>query len=268
MRLVALVGRSTAQARLVLLGATAVFFVFQFLLIAHAAEIERSQAFGKIADLVPGFLQRGLGAQALALATFKGSVAFGYFHPVIVCAVSLVAIYIATEPAHDVESGLVDVVLARAVPRHRLLTRSLLLAMGASAGLTAWMLLGTYVGLRTLAPEFAWPSFALLVLLAVHLVAVAWCCAAIGLLAAATTKRWTTAFTIGAAVVIVGYLVDFLAIGWPPARVLAWAFPFNYYPALLIVGGTARTPIDLSILTSATIVFAALAYWRFQRRDL
>ena len=268
MRVAALVGRSVAQARLVLLGATAVFFVFQFLLIAHAAEIERSQAFGKIADLVPGFLQRGLGAQALALATFKGSVAFGYFHPVIVCAVSLIAIYIATEPAHDVESGLVDLVLARAVPRHRLLTRSLLLAMGASAGLTAWMLLGTYVGLRTLAPEFAWPSFALLSLLAIHLVAVAWCCAAIGLLAAASAKRWTTAFTIGAAVVIVGYLVDFLAIGWRPARVIAWAFPFNYYPALLIVGGTAKPLVDLSILAAATTVFTALAYWRFERRDL
>ena len=268
MSTIALVQRSAAQARLVLLGATAVFFVFQFLLVAHAAEIERLQAFGKIADLVPGFLQRGLGAQALALATFKGSVAFGYFHPVIVCAVSLVAIYLATEPAHEVEAGLVDIVLARAVPRHRLLTRSLLLAMGASAGLTAWMLLGTYVGLRTLAPGFAWPPFALLSLLAIHLVAVAWCCAAIGLLAAALTKRWTTAFTIGAAVVIVGYLVDFLAIGWRPARVIAWAFPFNYYPALLIIGGTANPVVDLGILFTATAVFIGLAYWKFERRDL
>jgi ABC-2 type transport system permease protein len=267
-RVTALVGRSAAQARLVLLGATAVFFVFQFFLIAHAAEIERSQAFGRVADLLPAFLQRGLGAQALALATFKGSVAFGYFHPVIVCAVSLVAIYLATEPVHDVESGLVDLVLARSVPRHRLLTRSLILAMCTSVGFTVVMMTGTYVGLRTLAPQFAWPSFALLALLAVHLVAVAWCCAAIGLLAAAFSKRWTTAFTIGAALVIVGYLVDFLAIGWAPARVLAWAFPFNYYPALLIVGGTATPSIDLSILGGATIVFTALAYWRFERRDL
>jgi hypothetical protein len=80
--------------------------------------------------------------------------------------------------------------------------------------------------------------------------------------------RWTTAFTIGAAVVIVGYLVDFLAIGWPPARVLAWAFPFNYYPALLIVGGTANSQLDLTILLGATVAFTALAYWRFERRDL
>lgn len=268
MRVAALVGRSAAQARLVLFGGAGIFFVFQLLLIAHAAEIERSQAFGLVKDLVPGFLQRGLGAQALALATFKGSVSFGYFHPVIVCAVSLLGVYIATEPAHDVEAGLVDLVLARPVARHRLLTRSLGLALGAVLALTILMLLGTYIGLRTLAPELGWPSFRLLALLAVHLVAAAWCCASIGLLAAASVKRWTTAFTIGAAVIIVGYLVDFLAIGWPPARVLAWAFPFNYYPALLIVGGTANSALDLSILLGATLVFTALAYWQFERRDL
>jgi ABC-2 type transport system permease protein len=266
--LIALIQRSAAQARYPLLGGALIFFAFQVLLIAHATEIERSSGFGRIADLVPQFLQRGLGAQALLLATFKGSVSFGYFHPVIVCAVSLIAIYIATEPAHEVESGLVDLVLARSVPRHRILTRSLLLSMAAAVGLTALMLCGTYVGLRTIAPEFAWPSLRLLAMLAIHLVAVAWCCAAIALFVAASVNRWTTAFTIGAGVVIVGYLVDFLAIGWPPARVIAWAFPFNYYPALLIVGGTAHTARDLGILFTATVVFSALAYWKFERRDL
>lgn len=268
MRLTALIQRSAAQSRHILLGAMAIFFVFQVLLIAHAAEIERSQAFGRVAELMPAFLQRGLGAQAMQLATFKGSVSFGYFHPVIVCAVSLIAVYLATEPAHEVESGLVDVVLARSVPRHRVLTRSLLLAMAVTVGLTVLMLTGTYTGLRWLAPEFSWPPFTLLAVLAWHLIAVAWCCASIGLLAAASAKRWTTAFTIGAAVIIVGYLIDFLAIGWPPARLLAWAFPFNYYPALVIVGGGGRPVFDLAILFTATAVITSLAYWRFQRRDL
>ncbi len=268
MRVIALVQRSAAQSRLILLGAMAIFFVFQVMLIAHAAEIERSQAFGRVAELMPGFLQRGLGAQAMALATFKGSVAFGYFHPIIVCAVSLIGVYIATEPAHEVEAGLVDVVLARSVPRHHVLTRSLLLAMGATAGLTMLMVGGTYVGLRALAPELTGPSLGLLLLLALHLIAVAWCCASIGLLVAASVTRWTTAFTIGAAVVVVGYLIDFVAIGWPPARIIAWAFPFNYYPALLIIGGTAKPAVDLSILFGATAMFAFLAYWQFERRDL
>ena len=59
-----------------------------------------------------------------------------------------------------------------------------------------------------------------------------------------------------------------MAIGWTPARVVAWAFPFNYYPALPIMGGTANPVVDLAILFTATAVFIVLAYWRFQRRDL
>ena len=263
-----LVQRSAVQSRHVLFGGMAVFCVFQVLLIAHAAEIERSQAFGRVAELVPGFLKSGLGAQAMALATFKGSVAFGYFHPVIVCAVALIATYIATEPAHEVEAGLVDLVLARSVPRHRVITRSLLLSFGAVLALVVVMVAGTYIGLNWMAGTFAWPAFSLLALLIVHLVAAAWCCAAIGLFVAASSRRWTTAFTIGAGVVVVGYLIDFLAIGWPPARIVAWLFPFNYYPALVIMSGNANTAWDLGILFTATAAFTGLAYWRFETRDL
>lgn len=263
-----LMGRSVAQSRHLVMGAMVFFFFFQLLLILHAAEIERSQAFGRVGELMPGFLQRGLGAQAMLLASFKGSVSFGYFHPLVVCAISLIAVYLATEPAHDVETGRVDLVLARSVPRHRLLTRSLLLSLAVTTGITALMLSGTYSGLRLFASDIPWPPIGTLSLLALHLIAVVWCCTSISLFAAALVNRWTTALTIGAAVVVVGYLIDFLAIGWPPARVLAWAFPFNYYPALVIVAGNSTPLRDLAILLGGTALFSALAYWQFERRDL
>ena len=57
--------------------------------------------------------------------------------------------YLATEPAHEVESGLVDLELARAVPRHRLLTRSLLLALAVAARAPRCvMAAGTWLGAR------------------------------------------------------------------------------------------------------------------------
>src|SRR5450759_2825077 len=127
--MMALLRRSASQARYVLLGAFCVLCGFQIIIVGQAAEIERTQSFSRLADLLPGFLQRGLGSKAMLLATFKGTVAFGYFHPVVCLLVSVVAMYFATEPAHEVESGLVDLELARSVPRHRLLTRSLLLAL-------------------------------------------------------------------------------------------------------------------------------------------
>jgi ABC-2 type transport system permease protein len=264
----ALVGRSAFQARAVVLGAMFVLGAFQILLIAQAVTIEASQGFGRLADLIPGFLQRGLGTQALLLATFKGTVTFGYFHPVVVCLISLMAMYLATEPAHEVESGLVDLVLARSLPRRRLLTRSLLLALGAVVAVVVVMLIGTVVGLRWLAPRSPAPEGSTLLVLAINLIATAWSCAAIGLFIAAGSRRWTTAFTICAAIVIVGYLVDFLAIGWPAIRAVSWFFPFNYFPALYILGGTAWTARDLAVLFTATAVFTALAYWKFEKRDM
>jgi len=267
-RLMPLVRRSAAQARYVLVGSAMLLFGFQFLIIAQAAEIERMHAFGRMAEFIPAFLQRGLGSQALLLATFGGSVTLGYFHPVVVCLLAAIAMYITTEPSHEIEVGLVDLELARSVPRHRILTRSLLLAMVAGVVITGLMLGGTYAGLLWLAPASPWPSVRVMTMLAVHLVALAWCFAAIGLFLAAFSRRWATAFTTGLLFAIAGYAIDFLAIGWAPARVLAWLTPFQYYPAILILAGTSNTARDLGVLVVATVVFAALAYWRFEKRDL
>ena len=120
--------RSIRQARYLLLGSLALLCGFQLIIVGQAADIERTQSFSRMADLLPAFLQRGLGTKAMILATFKGTVAFGYFHPVVVVLVSVLAIYFTTEVAHEVEAGLVDLELARAVPRHLLVTRSLLAA--------------------------------------------------------------------------------------------------------------------------------------------
>ena len=264
----ALVARSALQARYVVGGAITIFALFQCLVIAQAVEIERANAFGRLQEFIPEFLQRGLGAQALLLATFRGTVAAGYFHPAVVCILSLVAIYLATEPAYDSESGRVDLMLARPLPRHHLITRSLLTMLLSVTGIVVCMLAGTAAGLALIAPDGLSIDSGVLLLLAVHLVVVAWCCGAIGLFFASISRRWTTAFTSGAAIVVIGYLIDFLAIGWPAIRPVSWLFPFNYYPALYILGGTATSARDLTILGAATLVFTALAYWRFAKRDL
>jgi ABC-type transport system involved in multi-copper enzyme maturation permease subunit len=268
MTFMALLRRSAAQAKLVLLGGIVVLAIFQLVIIAQAAEIQRSNAFGRAAEFIPAFLQRGLGQQALLLATFKGTVSFGYFHPVIVCLLSVIAIYIATEPAHEVESGLADLVLARSLRRHRVITRSLVLSMAAVATIAVAMVTGTVIGLRLFAPDDASIDPRVIANLVINLTAVAWCCGAIGLFLGANARRWTTAFATGVFVVVVGYLLDFLAIGWEPAKAVSWLFPFEYFPALLIIGGTASMSRDLAVLGSATIALAALAYWRFERRDL
>ena len=264
-----LLWRSITQARYVLLACVFLLFGFQLIIVGQASAIEEQNSFSRMTELVPAFLQRGLGNKAMLLATFRGTVAFGYFHPVVVVMVSVMALYLATEPAHEIEAGLVDLELARSVPRHVIITRSLAGAVGAIATATLLMALGTWAGLRMFAsPGFDAPSPRVIAMLLLHLAAVAALFAGLGLAIASGARRWTTAFFTASLSVVVLYLIDFLSIGWPLMRSIAWVSPFRYYPALSIVAGDAPAWRNLMTLLSTTAVFTVIAYWRFNRRDL
>ncbi len=269
MKTLTLLLRSLRQSRWQIAGAVFLLSGFQLVLVAQATVIQESQAFGRMAEFLPSFLQRGLGPQALLLATFKGTIAFGYFHPLVVVLIPVIAAYFATEPAYDVETGRVDLLLARSVPRHRVLTRSLLLALLAMTLTLACMALGTWAGLRIYAsrvPE--WPSVETIGRLILHLAAVGWVFGAFALAVAAGASRWTSAFTVVVMTTILMYWLDFLAIAWPRMRSVARISPFEYYPAIAILGGTAPEWSNVAVLCSAGAVLVGVAYWRFQKRDL
>jgi hypothetical protein len=269
MIIAALVRRSAVQSLYVLVPCLLLLEGFQLIIVAQAASIESTRSFERVAELIPSFLQRGLGSHAMLLASFKGTVTFGYFHPVIAIMVSVLAIYMASEPAYDVESGLVDLVLARSIPRHYLMTRSVVLftTVTLAAGLS--MASGTWIGLHTFASTASdWPSPQIIALLLVHLVSIGWCFGALGLAVSAGARRWSVAFASVALGAVALYLIEVLAIGWVPARTIAWISPFRYYPALPIV---AQDPIGLTnvaVLLTTAAVLTVIAYWRFNRRDL
>src|SRR5262245_48941356 len=132
-RLAVLMRRSAGQAKLVFYGALFVLSGLQIIIVGQASGLEDTRAFSRMGDMMPAFLQRGLGNHSLLLMSFKGMVAFGYFHPVVGVLISILAVYFVTEPAYEVESGLVDLTLARSIPRHAVVTRSILLAAAATA---------------------------------------------------------------------------------------------------------------------------------------
>jgi hypothetical protein len=155
------------------------------------------------------------------------------------------------------------------VPRHRLLTRSIVLAGASILAAVALMALGTIAGSRIFdAAGFDLPSFGTRMKLLAHLAGVAACFAGFGLFVTSFSRRWMTAFTTAALTAVVMYLVDFLAIGWRPMKQIVWISPFHYYPALSIVAGDAPMARDLTVLVSAAAAFTLAAYLQFQRRDL
>lgn len=264
-----LMKRSAVQMRYAVIGSLALTYGMQLVLVGQAVSIQESQSFANLASLLPGFISRGLGSDALLLASFKGTVMLGYFHPLLCVLIPAIAMYAATEPAHEVESGLVDLVLARSMPRALVLTRSLTVGVMYGVAAASVMALGTYSGVLLFdGARFDLPSASLIARLLLHVFAVCCCFAGYGLLAGASSTRWATAFTTGVLTAVLAYLVDFLALGWPILRWAAYLSPYRYYHALAIASGTAWEGRDYVVLFGTGAAFAAAAYWQFQRRDL
>lgn len=267
--LAALVGRSAVQMRYAAFGSIVLTFLLQLVLVGQAVSIQQSNSFANVAKMIPSFLGRGLGSDVLVLASFKGTVMLGYFHPLVCVLIPVVAIYAATEPAHDVESGLVDLVLARSLPRTLLLARSFLVAVLYGVVAVSAMALGTYTGAALFNDaHYELPAGGLLARLSLHVFGVCWCYVGYALFVGVSVKRWATAFTTGVLTAACAYLVDFLSLGWPIMRWAAYVSPYRYYHALAIASGTVAETRDYLVLFGAGAVFTAAAFWRFQRRDL
>jgi hypothetical protein len=265
----ALIGRSVMRVRGILLGVAGLLAAFQVALVLQAASFEQNQMFETVGRMTPAFIQRWLGGNIAALASFGGIVGFGYFHPVVMLLAAMVAAFVASDPAADVEAGYVDLLLSRPVARHWLVTRSALLSLGCPLALAALMLVSTWTAVALVAPPGArGPSAVTLVLLALHLVAVAWCFGALSLAFAGGARRRAAAF-VPAAIGAVGlFFVNLLAASWAPARAVDLISPFHYYPGAEIVAGVSNPARDLFVLGSTAALLTSVAYWRFRTRDL
>jgi ABC-2 type transport system permease protein len=261
-----LVARSLRRVAVLLLALVTLLMAFQIALVAVAASFENRQEFAGLAQLVPEFMRDAFG---LALASFTGMALLGYLEPLPIMVVVQLAIYAGTEPAGDVETGLVDLVLARPVPRHRLITRSLAVMTTCVVVLTLTMGLGTWVALQTLAPDgVEWPEPATVGLLMAHLAAVGWCFGGLALAAAAMARRRGAALAPVAIAAVGLFLLDMLGEYWAAAHPFARVSPFHYFHGAAILSGTARPWLDLSVLITTGAAATAVAYWRFARRDV
>lgn len=265
----ALVGRSLARVRGVFLGVAGLLCAFQVAIVLQAASYENSEMFEILGRMTPGFVQRWLGENIATLASFGGLVSFGYFHPVVVLLTAMVAAFLASDPAADVEAGHVDLLLSRPVARHWLVTRSALLSLACPLALAALMLISTWATVALAAPAQArWPSAGTLFLLAAHLAAVAWWFGALSLALAGGASRRAAAFAPAAIAAVGLYFVNVLAASWQPARAADLFSPFHYYQGAQVVAGLSNPARDLFLLGSTAAILVGVSYWRFRTRDL
>jgi hypothetical protein len=163
----------------------------------------------------------------------------------------------------------VDIIVARPLPRHWIVTRSLLATTIATLARALTMGVCTWIGLLVLAPPRArWPEPRIVLNLIAHLIMVSCCFGAAALAAAGLARRRSAALVPVALAAVALYLVDFLGTWWTAMPHIGRISPFHFYQGAAIIEGRANTAMDLSILGAATIAASAVAYWQFSRRDL
>jgi ABC-2 type transport system permease protein len=263
----AMIVRSLSRMRGVLIGVACLVTLFQVVLVLEARSYDQANMYELLGRMTPDFVQRWLGDSIATLASFRGMVAVGYFHPIIVLLVSMVAAYAASEPAGDAEAGYVDLLLSRPVPRRSLITRSAVVFLVCPPALALLMLAATWAAMAAFAPAARWPSLATMLTLAAHLVAVAWCFGALALAVASVVWRRGSALASAAIAAVSLYLTNVVAASWAPARIVDVVSPFHYYRATGILAGQTSPIHDLLVLGSASAALVALAYWRFSARD-
>src|SRR5947208_9918951 len=145
-----LLALSFKRARTLFLAMGLLLAAFQVLLVLIAASVERAGEFEQLARLIPPFARALLGPSVASVMSFSGVVCLGYFDLAIVIALLALTIALATVPASEVESGFADLILARPLRRHWLITRTIALLLLAISAVLGLMLLGTWIGLATL----------------------------------------------------------------------------------------------------------------------
>ena len=243
--------------------------LLQFILILVARSIENAGQFAQLATLLPPFVRALMGPAVTAFLSFGGIVSLGYFEPGVIFAVVGLSIAVGTRIALEVETGFIDLILARPVARHRMVTRAIVVSIVSLSFVVALMLAGTWIGLRTLAPDTVEKPAARLILgLAANLGLLGMAWSSIGLAIASASRRRGVAGGVAGVLALVTFLLDYIARLWEPAKAFAWLSPFTYFSPLDLVTGGELLMKNVVVLGGIAVGGFVGAYVLFLRRDI
>lgn len=205
--------------------------------------------------------------EQFGVASFAGAVAFGYQHPFVLVAIVAFVVVAATTPAAERETGFLDLVLARPVPRRTYITASVLLVATGAVVLAVAVQVGAIIGLGLVEGpgELPWTDYVpatlalLLLLLAVG---------GYSLLAATGARRRGNAVSRAVGLTLVFYWLDFMGGLWETLELARWLSPFTYYDAPRTVVGSGLPTRDIVVLSVVAVATTVAAFLEFQRQDL
>lgn len=260
---------SLKRVRVLVLVLGVLLALFQVLLTLVANSLQRSNAFDQLSLLVPDFVRQLMGPSFIALMSYSGIVCVGYFHIAVMGVLVGLTIALATEPASEIESGFMDLVLSRPLARHWVITRTAAVLVFCTTVILGMMIMGTWAGLYFLALNgTVWPAGHLIRSLALNLGVLMLSWGGVSLAVSSISRRRSVAGSIAGVLALATYLLDYLGRVWRSAESAAWLSPFRYYNPLDLILGREIPAHNLWVLLGIALSGIVFAYLLFARRDI
>jgi ABC-2 type transport system permease protein len=208
-----------------------------------------------------------LGPSLTSVLSFNGIVCGGYFDLGIVLALVVLTIALATLPASEIETGFADLILARPIRRHWLITRTIALVLF-SILLLFMTMAGTWAGLALFAPPDApGPPARQTAALALNLGMLLLSWSGVAMAFGAACRRAVA----GPATFLIAFaalLLDYAQKLWPPLERIGWLSPFRYFTPFELVMGDPLPVENLLVLWAIAMTGFTVAYFIILQRDI
>jgi ABC-2 type transport system permease protein len=252
-----------------LLWATGFLLAFiQALRVRIAAMLHNDAHFDQLASLLPPAVRAILGSSLASVMSFNGIVCGVYFDTGFIIVLLALTIALATLPASEIETGFADLILARPIPRHWLITRTIALVLFSILLMLLMIMAGTWAGLAMFAPpDVAWPPARETGSLALYLALLLLCWSGIALALGAACRRGVASATTGL-LAFAALLLDWADRLWPALDRVAWLSPFCYFNPYDLVAGKPLPTGDLLVLGAIALTGFTVAYFIISQRDI
>jgi ABC-2 type transport system permease protein len=241
---------------------------FQVLRVHIAASLHNAGDFEQIAALLPPAVRAILGPSLTSVMSFNGIVCGGYFDLGIVIALVVLTITLATLPASEIETGFADLILARPIRRHWLITRTIALVLLAILLMLFMIMAGTWAGLAMCAPpEASGPPARQIASLALDLAMLLLCWGGVAM-AFGAACRPGVARPATSLIAFAALLLDYAQKLWPALECIGWLSPFRYFTPFELVMGDPLPVENLLVLWAIAMTGFTVAYFIISHRDI
>lgn len=191
-----------------------------------------------------------------------------WVHPIVMALVWAHGIILCTRlPAEEVDRGTIGVLLALPISRTRVYVCDSVVCVAAGFVVVMMGLLGSLAGAHRAVPELR-SDLGSLVIIVVHLYCLYLAVGGMTCLVSSLSDHRGRAVGVAFAIVLLSFLLNFLAQFWSPARSVSFLSVLNYYQPLRVMQSSTWPITDMLVLSVTGAVFWLAGAIVFARRDI